>query len=145
MNLTFVDAEQLGHQVIRSGDLENLRRWLSLSYTRLASHLGTNSVSLKKWLADPDSTRRMHSTTVARIGQWSYDAGLMVRNLLDSGVRIQDLTPLSIIAGQMGRSVESLLFTEMCRTGQITCFDLGKLGVYIPHDQIDSLKEAVKR
>lgn len=116
-----------------------------MSDTRLAMHLRTNTASLRRWFTNPDTVERMHDTTAARIGQWSYEAASAARVLLDQGVRMIDLYPLNLLAGQMGRSVSSLLYIKMCREGEITCYDLGPMGVYIPRDQVDKLKEGARQ
>lgn len=138
--LGFTEAVRTGRLFIIDGTLDELREWFSLSYTRLATHLHTNSRTLKRWMADPDFAARMHDTTAARIGQFSRDLGWWAENLLHGGVKVTDLYPLSLLAGQLGRSISSPSFTEACQTGRITCYDLDVLGIYIPKAQIEALK-----
>jgi hypothetical protein len=140
MELSFTETEQIGRSSLANGDLEQVRVWFSLSYTRLAGHLQTNSRTLKRWLAEPDFALNIHSTTAARIGEFVSEMAVRSRLLLDEGVRIIDLYPLALLAGQMGKSVSSPTFTEMCRTKEITCYDMGVLGVYIPMVQVEVLK-----
>jgi hypothetical protein len=141
MELGFAEAVSTGRQAISDGGLEDVRTWLSLSYTRLATLLHTNSRTLKRWMSEPDFAARMHDTTAARIGQFTVDMLEKVRDLArDKDVMATDLYPLSLLAGQLGRSVTSPSFAEACRTGRITCFDMGILGTYIPKSQVDELR-----
>lgn len=141
MELGFAEAVSTGRQAISDGILEEVRDWLSLSYTKLATLLHTNSRTLKRWMAEPDFAARMHDTTAARIGQFAVDMLKSIRDLdRDEGVMVTDLYPLSLLAGQLGRSVTSPSFTEACRTGRITCYDMGILGTYIPKSQVDELR-----
>lgn len=141
MELGFVEAVDAGRAFVTDGTLDELRGWFSLSYTRMAAHLHTNSRTLKRWLSEPDFAARMHDTTAARIGEFSYKLGMKIRDLLhNEKVRITDLYPLSLLAGQLGRSITSPSFTEACQSGRISCYDLGELGIYIPKSQIEALK-----
>jgi hypothetical protein len=141
MELGFAEAVSTGRQSIADGDLERVREWLSLSYTKLATLLHTNSRTLKRWMAEPEFAARMHDTTAARIGQFTVDMMTIIRDLArERHVMVIDLYPLSLLAGQLGRSVMSPSFTEACQTGRITCYDMGILGTYIPKSQVDELR-----
>lgn len=141
MELAFTEAVSIGRQSLDNDDLETLRKWFSLSYTRLATHLHTNSRTLKRWLSEPDFATNIHDTTAARIGQFCNDLTIRAGNLLYMrSVKISDLYPLSLLAGEMGRSITSPSFVEACRTGTITCYDMGNLGIYIPKSQVEALK-----
>lgn len=142
MELAFTEAVSIGRQSLDNDDLEALRQWFSLSYTRLATHLHTNSRTLKRWLSEPDFAANIHDTTAARIGQLCTELTMAAHDLLhEQGVMIIDLYPLSLLAGEMGRSITSPSFTEACRTGTITCYDMGNLGIYIPKSQVEVLKD----
>lgn len=141
MDLPFTDAVSLGRGALVNDELESLRKWFSMSHTSLAGHLHTNSRTLKRWLSDPAFAANIHDTTAARIGQLCFELELMARNLLDNlNIRISDLYPLSLLAGELGRSVTSASFAELCRTNAITCHTIGFLGVYIPKHQVEALK-----
>jgi fructose-1,6-bisphosphatase/inositol monophosphatase family enzyme len=141
MELNFSEAVGIGRNALVNEDLETIREWFSLSYTRLANHLHTNSRTLKRWLSEPDFAAKIHDTTAARIGEFCSVMEGKAKDLLhDHQVKIYDLYPLSLLAGELGCSTTSPRFTEMCRTQQISCYDMGILGVYIPKTQAEALK-----
>jgi len=140
MQLPFKEAEDLGRLVLTDGTLVELQEWFTLSRSRLATALCTNTTSLKVWLSDPGYVTRIHATTAARVGEFAYQLGMRATDLLEEGVNVRDLYPLSLLAGQLGRSTSSPIFTEMCRTRRITCYDMGLLGTYIPKTEATRLK-----
>lgn len=140
MEIPFAKAEAVGRSCLENGELEELRGWCTLSYSRLAQHLLTNSKTLKRWLAEPEFARNIHATTAARIGEFMISTSVLVQLMLNEGVRVIDLYPLNLLAGQMGRSVNSPHFQELCRAKEITCYDMGPLGVYVPRVQAEELK-----
>jgi hypothetical protein len=141
--LPFTEAHQIGLQVLSSGGLEELRVWFTLSHTKMANHLCTNTTTLRSWMSDPAAVTRMQDTTVARVGQFAYQLSAKARELYDNNVRITDLYPLSLLAGELGRSVSSPRFREWCQQERLTCYDTGILGIYVPKDQADQLKSKV--
>jgi len=142
MELSFKDAAAGGREFLSDGYLEELRKHFSLSYTRMATYLHTNSRTLKRWMAEPGFAANIHDTTAARIGQFAYDLIMKIKEFREQGVEVNDLYPLSLLAGQLGRSVTSPSFQRMCQSGEITCYDMDFLGVYIPVSQVDQLRKA---
>lgn len=142
MELSFKDAASGGREFLDDGYLEDLRKHFTLSYTRMATFLHTNSKTLKRWMSEPEFAANIHDTTAARIGQFAYDLIMKIKELREQEIEICDLYPLSLLAGQMGRSITSPSFQRMCQSGEITCYDMGDLGVYIPKFQADKLKAA---
>jgi len=140
MTTSFVKLEQIGRHALADDELEYLRKLFTLSHSRLAGHLHTNTRTLKMWLTDPQVATRVHSTTAARIGEFCVELVSMAAKYGSQGIHIANLYPLSLLAGQLGRSVESPAFTQLCRTNAITCYDMGILGTYIPSDQVEALR-----
>jgi hypothetical protein len=143
--LSFVDAEEFGRNILASGGLEELRQWYSLSYTRLANHLSTNTTALRSWLDQPSTVQRIQATTAARIGQFAYALTIKARELYDQdpSIKVTDLYPLWKLAGELGRSSVSPKFMQLCRSQQLTCIDTVVLGVYVPTIQAEQLKSKV--
>lgn len=142
--LQFLEAEKFGRETLANGGLEELRQWFSLSHTRLANHLSTNTTALRAWLSDAEVASRIQSTTAARIGQFSYSLAGTAERLLKGGVRVTDLYPLWKLAGELGRSPSSPVFRQMCQAQKLTCIDTGILGVYVPSTEAQQLKDGVK-
>jgi hypothetical protein len=144
-NLSFAEAETIGRHALANAELEFLRNMFGLSYSRMAGHLHTNTLTLKRWVSDPEFASRIQATTAARIGQFCSDLVVLATDFGAKGIHVANLYPLSLLAGQLGRSVSSPAFTEMCQTGRITCYDMGILGTYIPQEQVDELKAAKRK
>lgn len=141
IELPFAEAERFGRdEMLWQGGLETIRGWFSLSHTRLAGELNTNTKALKSWLNDPEVAKRIQATTAARIGQFGYTLSGKARELLDQGINVTTLYPLWRLAGELGRSTTSPKFVELCRANHITCVDTGILGIYIPVEQALALK-----
>lgn len=141
--LPFAEAEQFGREMLANGGMEELRGWFRLSHTKLAGHLQTNTTTVRAWLEIPSVSEKMQSTTAERVGQFAHQLTLKARELYDSGVRVTDLYPLWLLAGELGCSVASPKFVRLCQTDQLTCYDTGVLGVYIPTVQAEQLKSKV--
>lgn len=143
MQMSFAEAEAFGRQILLKGELTYLRETFTLSFSRLAGHLHTNTKTLKRWLGDPVRTATsVHSTTAARVGEFYQALDDLDKRYACDNVMVDQLYPLSLLAGEMGRSVSSPAFTRMCQTGEITCYDMGILGIYIPRTQVELLKGA---
>jgi hypothetical protein len=144
-DLPFAGAERVGRHALANNELEFLRKLFALSYSRMAGHLHTNTQTLKRWIEDPEFASRIQATTAARIGQFCADLAQLATKFGAQGIHVGNLYPLSLLAGELGRSLSSPAFTEMCQSGRITCYDMGILGPYIPLEQVEELKAAKKK
>jgi hypothetical protein len=144
-DLPFAEAEKVGRHALSNNELEFLRQLFALSYSRMAGHLHTNTQTLKRWIDDPEFAGRIQATTAARIGQFCADLVALATKFGTQGIHVANLYPLSLLAGQLGRSLSSPAFTEMCQSGRITCHDMGILGTYIPVEQVEELKAAKRK
>ena len=138
--LDLLEAETYGRSIIATqGSLTRLRERYHLSIRRLAAHIDTASQVVKRWEAEPDSAKRMQSMTAIRLGQFADHLDQVEEQLQQQGITPKDLVPIGVLASDMGLSPSSRLIAEKCRTGELTCLQLGKLGTYIPVAQAAAL------
>jgi hypothetical protein len=92
-------------------------------------------------LEDTDeASERMWSSTAERLGRFEYLAEITLEELRSEGVRLDDLSPLHVIATHHGLPQELML--KWYREGKLPAWDLGILGLWIHKDDVHYLRDA---
>jgi len=140
--LDILEAERYGRDVVQvPGGLASRRSRFHLSVRRCATILGTAGQVVARWEADPEMADRMHSMTAVRLGQLAHHLDQIEQSLYDDhGLRPEDLLPIAVITSELGLSPSSATIARKCRSGALTCIQLGRLGTYIPASQADQLR-----
>ncbi len=135
------EHEQSGRALVASGDIVKLRERLRLTRSAMAEMLHMSTVTYYRCEDEPQSASRMWRSTAARLGRFAYLAEITLAELATENVRVQDLTPLHMVAVQYGMPQEVLL--HWYRNGTIHAEDLGILGLWIHRDDLHYLQEAL--
>lgn len=132
------DEAALGREALSSGRVRSLKEQFNLSWPALASLIGVDAASLKMWI---DGTREPSHLSARKVGAWMLQADYAEKSvaLRADGVTPDDLVSLSTAAQYLGMSYATVL--QKCQDRELTCVDLGALGVYILKMDLPNLKE----
>lgn len=111
---------------ITSGGLARLREQFSLSVTMQAHLIGVPPHSLAAW---ERGTMSPSTASMAKVMDWYARAVVAEEGVVHPG-----LMPLSTASQLLGVGMATML--ERCRTGALTCTDLGPLGVFVEADEV---------
>jgi DNA-binding XRE family transcriptional regulator len=111
---------------IASGGLARLREQFSLSLTMQAHLIGVPPHSLAAWERGVMSPSK---ASMAKVVDWYTGARAMGDTVDPPG-----LMPLSTASQLLGVGMTTML--DRCRTGALTCVDLGPLGVFVEADEV---------
>ena len=133
------DEATEGRKAITTGRIRNLKDQFNLSWPVIANLIGVDPASLKMWV---EGTREPSHTSAKKLGVWMLQANYAEKQiaLRADSVTPDDLVPLSVAAQYLGMSYATVL--QKCQDRELTCVDLGALGVYIMKTDLPSLKEA---
>lgn len=121
------DLIKLGNQVIKSGWLRTVRQEFSLSMVSLAQLLGSYAATVKSW---EDGSATLVWKDSARKAAAFYLAYLETLAKLDRAkISPSDLMPLRTASMYLGKPAPAV--QGDCVSGDLTCLDLGALGVYV--------------
>lgn len=134
-------AEIFGRDIVKErGRLAAMRGRFHISVRRMAQLLSTAGQVVTRWEAEPDYYTKIYRFSAVRLGQLAHHMDEIEQHLHDKGVDVRGLLPITVVAGELGLSPSSKLILEKCQTGELHCFSLGRLGIYIPATQADELR-----
>lgn len=131
--------EEIGRATVAAGRTVSMRAKYHLSIRKFAEILGMASQVIAKWEANPSASARMRVESAIRIGALVEHATQVEEKLAHQGVMQEDLLPIRRITAVLGLSPSSKLIADKCRSGELTCFSLGRFGVYVPKIEAESL------
>jgi hypothetical protein len=99
----------------------------------MASLIGVDAASLKMWV---DGTREPSHTSARKVGEWMARVDVVKK----SKTPPDELVSLSMASQYLGMSYATVL--EKCQTRELTCVDLGPLGVFILRSDIPNLEDS---
>ena len=137
--LTDLDMERMGREAVTNRHVADLRYRYNLSVRRLAEMLETASQVVARWENNPVTGLRMRPLSAIRLGRLMFEAEMEEIKLNHLDVQLDDLIPIGQVTAELGLSPSSKLIAEKCRTGEITCYNLGRFGVYIPYAQANTM------
>lgn len=111
---------------ITNGGLARLREQFSLSITMQAHLIGVPPHSLATWERGMMSPS---AASMAKVITWHEKAMAMADKVDPAG-----WMPLSTASQLLGVGMTTML--DRCRTGALTCVDLGPLGVFVEADEV---------
>lgn len=124
-----------GRQAIANGELQHLKELYNLSWAVLATLIKVDATALKQWTAGKRIPSHEHAK---KVGAWMLE----VQDTIDTTTLAyspDDLAPLSVASQVLGMSYATVL--RKCQERELTCVDLGALGVYILKSDLRILKE----
>lgn len=132
------DEAARGREALTNGRVRSLKEQFNLSWPAVANLIGVDAASLKMWI---DGTREPSHASARKVGAWILQADYAQRGVVlrADGVTPEDLVSLSMAAQYLGMSYATVL--QKCQDRELTCVDLGALGVYILKRDLPSLKE----
>jgi hypothetical protein len=129
------DEAAEGRAALANGRVRSLKDQFNLSWPVMANLIGVDAASLKMWV---DGTREPSHTSAKKLGAWYLSVQDTYKQIcMDYGA--DDMVSLSVAAQYLGMSYATVL--EKCQARELTCVDLGALGVYILKSDLPSLKE----
>lgn len=133
------DEAEHGRKALSSGRVRSLKEQFNLSWPALANLIGVDAASLKMWI---DGTREPSHASAKKVGAWMLQADYAQQGvaLRADGITPEDLVSLSMAAQYLGMSYATVL--QKCQARELTCVDLGALGVYILKTDLPNLKES---
>lgn len=133
------DEAATGREAIASGRVRSLKEQFNLSWPAIANLIGVDAASLKMWV---DGTREPSHTSARKLGVWLLQANHAEKGLARraDGVTPDDLVSLSTAAQYLGMSYATVM--QKCQARELTCVDLGALGIYVLKTDLPTLKEA---
>jgi hypothetical protein len=136
MILDDAEAIALGREVVKRGQLLQLRTRLGLTVNAMAELLHTVWPTYKTWETRPVVLR---AKTAARVGRFYDQATAQLEMLAEDGIHVHELVPFHIVATLLGIPQEQLLYRY--RNGEFEAVDLGILGLWLYQSDLDGLKE----
>jgi len=128
------DEAAAGRTAIANGRIRSLKEQFNLSWPVMASLIGVDAASLKMWV---DGTREPSHASARKIGAWMIEVQRSSKEL-NGAPAPEELVSLSMAAQYLGMSYATVL--EKCQARELTCVDLGALGVYILKSDIPNLE-----
>lgn len=125
-----------GREVIDTGKLVALKETFNLTWPVMANLIGVDPASLKMWA---EGTRVPSHTSAKKLGVWMA----AVRDQYPqfrAEHHPDDVVSLSMASQYLGMSYATVL--QKCQARELTCVDLGPLGVFILKSDIPNLVEA---
>lgn len=121
------DDEELGRNVIRYGQLKELRERLKLSRNTFAEMLYVDIATYRRWELRPDM--RLTKRTKASVGRFYRAVSTQLETLTQQGIDITGLQPLHYASVHLAVPQEVLM--ERYRNGELKAVDLGVLGLWV--------------
>ena len=130
--------EQLGHDIVASGRLKQLREELGLTRSAMAELLHTSPITYTSWEKKPEVN--LWAETATRLGRF-YSNSVTELDYVRSVLKIDmsDLVPLYIASTMMGISQELLL--KQYRDEKFNAVDLGILGLWVEKKVLNVLRQ----
>lgn len=130
------DEATTGREAIAGGHVRSLREQFNLSWPVMANLIGVDAASLKMWV---DGTREPSHASAKKLGAW-YLSVQDTYGQICMDYEANDMVSLSQAAQYLGMSYATVL--QKCQARELTCVDLGALGVFILRSDLPSLKES---
>lgn len=127
---------QLATKVVYSGDLQKLRKRLSMSRTTMAALMGVSPESLKRW---ESGIQGMKVGTAIQIAQWWTKAEADEARFLDNGGDESSIVPIATFVSWLGVSQNTVI--EWCKQGEVDYVDLGSLGYFVYRHELEHVME----
>lgn len=123
-----------GREAITNGTIQNVKDTFDLSWPVVANLIGVDAASLKMWM---DGTRVPSHASAVKVGEW-------ITRVQDDGppsrYRPDELVSLPVASQYLGMSYATVL--QKCQDRELTCVDLGPLGVFILRVDIPNLEDS---
>lgn len=130
------DEATEGRRAITSGRISSLRDQFNLSWPVMANLIGVDAASLKMWV---DGTREPSHASAKKLGAWYLSVQDTYKQIC-MDYEADEMVSLSQAAQYLGMSYATVL--QKCQARELTCVDLGALGIYILKSDLPSLKES---
>lgn len=130
------DEATEGRRAITSGRISSLRDQFNLSWPVMANLIGVDAASLKMWV---DGTREPSHASARKLGAWYLSVQDTYKQIC-MDYEADEMVSLSQAAQYLGMSYATVL--QKCQARELTCVDLGALGIYILKSDLPSLKES---
>lgn len=128
------DEATAGREALSGGGVLSLKQRFNLSWPVMASLIGVDAASLKMWV---EGTREPSHASARKVGAWMLNLQL---NGPITRHEPQDLVSLSMASQYLGMSYATVL--QKCQARELTCVDLGPLGVFILKSDIPNLEDS---
>lgn len=102
----------------------------------MANLIGVDAASLKMWV---DGTREPSHASARKLGAWYLSVQDTYKQIC-MDYEADEMVSLSQAAQYLGMSYATVL--QKCQARELTCVDLGALGIYILKSDLPSLKES---
>lgn len=130
------DEAAHGRDALTTGRILSLKDRLNLSWPVLANLIGVDAASLKMWV---EGTREPSHASARKLGAWMMQVQRESKQI-NQAPNPDDLVSLSMASQYLGMSYAMVL--EKCQARELTCVDLGALGVYILKSDIPNLEDS---
>ena len=130
------DEATTGREAITSGRVQSLKEQFNLSWPVMANLIGVDAASLKMWV---DGTREPSHASAKKLGAWYLSVQDTYKQIC-MDYEADEMVSLSQAAQYLGMSYATVL--QKCQARELTCVDLGALGIYILKSDLPSLKES---
>lgn len=130
------DEATTGREAIAGGHVRSLREQFNLSWPVMANLIGVDAASLKMWV---DGTREPSHASARKLGAWYLSVQDTYKQIC-MDYEADEMVSLSQAAQYLGMSYATVL--QKCQARELTCVDLGALGIYILKSDLPSLKES---
>jgi hypothetical protein len=132
------DEAAEGRKALTNGRIRTLKDQFNLSWPTMANLIGVDAASLRMWV---EGTREPSHASAKKLGVWLLQADHAAKDVARraDGVSPDDLVSLSVAAQYLGMSYGTVL--QKCQDRELTCVDLGALGVYIMKTDLPILRE----
>jgi transcriptional regulator with XRE-family HTH domain len=125
--MTKPTSAERGQQLVREGQLRELREKLGLTHTAMAAFLYISPATYRAWELGGD--RNIWAAKAERLDRFYNSAMRQLTTLERKGRKMEDLMPLQAAASMMGLPQEVL--AERYRNKEMKCVDLGILGLWV--------------
>ena len=132
---------ETGRQLVADGGLVRLRKELGFTRTAMSEMLCIAPLTYTRWESQPDTSSRMWEESAARLGRFAIVANRTLSDLRETGIKLNDMLPLHMVAMELGMPQELIL--QWYRDKKIHATDLGILGLWIYKSELHLLREAV--
>jgi DNA-binding XRE family transcriptional regulator len=129
----------LGREIVRSGQLQELRRRLGLTRNAMAELLDTAALTYTSWEKRPETN--LWPSTAERVGRFYRIATEELLLMDQAGLKANDLMPFHLVATYLGLPQETLL--GIYRDGMISAIDAGILGLWVERTELERFRTQV--
>lgn len=135
-----VELAVLGRSIVAQGLLRPMREGLGLTRTAMANLIGTNPVTYATWEERHDCVD-IWDTTAIRVARFYRLTMRQMDMLLDDGIEVGDLIPLTGLASRLGVSQAFLL--KRYREHAFEAEDLGILGLWVYKVEVPRIAQQI--